>query len=73
MKAFVAAYGHVRFNDFLTVYLPTASSEFVEFDIQRGFAESKAEYLLEFEGDLLGTPELPIDPRELLPVAGPSP
>ncbi|MFG2040599.1 SMI1/KNR4 family protein [Dactylosporangium sp. NPDC048998] len=69
-KAFVDAYGHARFGEFLTVYVPDGVSEFVELDTQRAFAGLKAEYLLETEGELLGTPALPVDPRELLPVAG---
>jgi hypothetical protein len=67
-KEFVNAYGHGRFNNFLTVYLPTSPYEHVELGTQRDRAGSKAEFLLEFE--VLGSPSLPVDPCELLPAAG---
>lgn len=67
-KAFVDTYGHGSFNDFLTVFLPSSPYEFVELDTQRGFAEGKIELWLDF-GEI-GSPSLPVDPRQLLPVAG---
>jgi len=67
-KLFIDSYGHGRFNGFLTVFLPFSPYEFVELDVQRSFAEGKADFWLEYEQ--VGSTSLPVDPRQLLPVAG---
>src|SRR5262249_38577879 len=67
-KAFVDTYGHGRFNDFLTVFLPSSPYDFVELGVQRSFAEGKIEVWLDFEA--ISRPAPAIDPNLLLPVAG---
>ncbi|WP_203843807.1 SMI1/KNR4 family protein, partial [Winogradskya humida] len=67
-KRFVQTYGYARFADFLSVFLPASPYDYVELRTQWQIAADKIEFWLEW--DEVGTPELPVDPHLLLPVAG---
>src|SRR4051794_31931890 len=67
-KKLVETYGYGRFNNFLTVFLPSSPHEFVELGTQRSVAGDKFEFLREY--DEVGSRALSVDPDELLPAAG---